>query len=139
MGYKNVSKGVNRLDDFEGSGCIDNHLFGKLADALELDQEQRTVVRKLSLLDLGDWYRNAQEMEEMDYAVFPKNGPFRVPQLLNEEGAVDLVKTVALERKRRAWLRINRRIMFQFSADGEIEKIFEDQERIPVPVLPTSK
>src|SRR5687767_12756698 len=58
IGYRNISKGANRIRAFENSGAVHPDLFGKLASALEIDQ---TTIERLANEDRRDWNEWANE------------------------------------------------------------------------------
>jgi transcriptional regulator with XRE-family HTH domain len=126
IGYRNISKGANRIRAFENSGAAHPELFAKLAAALEIDQ---ATIDQLANEDRRDWNEWANEpikpslvIRLMAAIYVTRNLP---TEIQNAKEAIAWAAEVAKDDRKRCCLVLSRRISFWFAADGTVEQVTE--------------
>lgn len=125
IGYRNLSKGCRRIDNFEKFGQVHEQLLPKLAAALGIDSEAVA-----HLID-EDRQRYLREWEQW------ANIPIRpsivlghiggigwsepLPEGISQESAEECASAVAKRRNRPICLVMSRRLSIQFDAEGNPE------------------
>ena len=139
-GYRNVSKGANRINKFEGGGDIHAELLHKLADVLSID---RQTVDRLVEEDRRQFFEewNAWANEPIrPYLVIRLMAAIYCPHELPEEiqsveEAEEYAGAIARERRMRCCLVLSRRISVWIAQDGSISSVTEavpGQPNMPV-------
>ena len=119
LGYRNVSKGARRVDTFETTGDIKEHLFKKLAAVLEIDEK---TVNGLLQEDLADWLKWANEPIKPYLVVRLMPAFYTQGELPDEvrsvEDAERYAGEFAKERRLQVCLVLSRRVSVYFDDDG---------------------
>jgi hypothetical protein len=140
IGYKNVSKGSRRIDQFERWSVIHEDLLRKLAAALDIDNQ--TVARLIE----QDRQRYVREWNEW------VNTPIRptivlghiggigwtepLPEGITREAAEEYTATVAKEKNKPILLVMSRRLSIQFDRNGNRTSVNETKPgEVNVPYL----
>jgi len=122
LGYRNLNKGVRRVQTFERSGEIDGRLFQKLAAALEVDQ---ATVNRLLQEDLEEWTKWVNEPIKPYLVVRLMPAFYSQAELPDEiesvEEAERYASEFARERRLRVCLVLSRRISVYFADDGSFQ------------------
>ncbi len=119
-GYRNLSKGCNKIGRFEAEGEIERGLFNKMAAILEVDQP--TVVR-LAELDRVEFIR--QWNEWADERIEPHLGIRAIPgvmickdipaELTTQEQMEAFAADIAERFHKKVWLVLSRRVSIYFN------------------------
>jgi transcriptional regulator with XRE-family HTH domain len=128
LGYKNVAKGANKIIKFERDGNIRPDLFRRLAQVLEVSEED---IRRCLQADREEWERWADEPIEPHLvariipAVYSTK---RIPVELqsSREAMEKFASAFAKERKWRTWLVLSKRTRVWFDEKGERTGVTED-------------
>ena len=126
VGYSNISKGANRISQFEREGTIDDQLLVKTARGLEIDW---ATVEKLAQEDRQDhiqaWNKWANEPVPMKMVIRVMATIYStcpIPEeITTHEEAEKHACAVARLRKMRVCLVLNRRQSVWIGADGVVE------------------
>ena len=127
-GYKNITKGCNRIRQFEDRGEIAPDLLRKLAAVLDISDDD---IRRCIAADKAEWERWADEPIEpylvvrMMAAVYSQN---HIPTELHSdrEAMEQFASEFAKEKSHRVSLVLSRRLRVWFDRDGE--KQFETED-----------
>jgi hypothetical protein len=121
VGYKNVSKGSNRIQTFEGGGKVAPDLLEKLASALEVSPDE---VRQLAAEDYQNWLRWAEEPIRPYVVIRHMASVYERVELpddvLEPEQAEIYAARLAREQKRTVCLVLSRKSSMYFDATGQI-------------------
>lgn len=119
LGYRNVSKGANRLQSFEAGGKARPDLLGNLAEALGIGPEE---IQRAIAEDDRDWRAWADEPIRPYVVVRILACVYQQVQLpddaLESEEAEAFAARLARERRMRSWLVLSRRASIQFDEAG---------------------
>jgi transcriptional regulator with XRE-family HTH domain len=127
-GYKNLSKGSRRINDFEDSGGIDERLFVKLANILGVDE---TTIARLAEQDQAEFLRNWNEWADQPikphvivraipgFLVSPKIPPGVTTQEEMEQFAAN----IAEKHGKKVWLVLNRRTTVYFNQSAAARSV----------------
>ena len=127
-GYKNVTKGCNRLQKFEDGCEIDGELFQKLATVLDISDAD---IARCIAADKADWERWADEPIEpylvlrlMAAVYSPKSIPPNIHA--DQEAMKQFASDFAKEKRLRVCLVLSRRLRVWFDREGGVERTTED-------------
>jgi hypothetical protein len=135
VGYRNVSKGANRITYFERGGVIDEQLLVNLAEALGIDLP---TVKNLIEQDRQEWEKWANEPVPM--CLFVKYlpafyGTIKVPDDVNTpEQAEKYACDYARQHKLQMCLAVSRRLSIWINRHGEVVSRTEttpDEPNVP--------
>ena len=119
LGYRNVSKGANRIQSFETGGKARPDLLGKLTEALGIGPEE---IQRAVAEDYRDWLAWADEPIRPYVVVRILACVYQQVQLpddaLESETAEAFAARLARERRMRTWLVLSRRASIQFDETG---------------------
>jgi hypothetical protein len=126
VGYKNIGKGVNRINEFEESGDLHRDLLVKLVEALEIDQP---TLERLLDADYKEWDRWASQpitprlVLRAMACVYPH---LHIPDRINTLDELKRYATaVARKYRKTVALVASRKQTFIFDGQGRIERIIE--------------
>ena len=130
IGYKNVSKGMNRIVDLERENIIIPEVLVKIVKALNLDHSYvNSLVEKNREKDKKDFEQGLSEPIEMYYVmrIIPAiYVSYELPTNINSENeAVKFVAEIAKEKHKKCRLVLSRKDKIYIDEDGEIEGRFE--------------
>ncbi|QDV35584.1 helix-turn-helix domain-containing protein [Tautonia plasticadhaerens] len=129
VGYKNLSRGSNRILAFEAGGKVAPDLLGKLAEALEVSPDE---VRRLAAEDYRDWLAWADEPIRPYLVLRWTACAYQRVELpeddLEPEAAEAYASRVARERGLMVSLALSRRLSVYFDARGQA---YERREATP--------
>lgn len=125
VGYKNVSKGVRKIDFFERSGTCHAELFRKLTAALGIDEQTRN---RLDYEDYHDWLATPANPPAPYLLRSPYRGCIGLPQEVTtvadmEEYAADYARI----HRANVCLVVDNRIAVRFAEDGSLTEVVESQ------------
>jgi transcriptional regulator with XRE-family HTH domain len=132
LGYRNVTKGANRIIKFERDGNIRPDLFRKLAEALEISDDE---IRRCVEADRAEWERWADEPIEPHLVARIMCAVYSTkmipPEIQASRASMEaFASAFAKERKWRVWLVISKRTRIWFNErgepTGETEDTFEE-------------
>lgn len=119
LGYRNLSKGSNRISSFEAGGKVHPDLLGKLAGVLEVTPDE---IRRLAAEDYRDWLAWANEpirpyvVLRLLACVYQR---IELPdEAMDPEAAQQFAAGLARDRKRMVFLIMSRRLSIGFDATG---------------------
>ena len=125
VGYRNLSKGYRKIDEFERTGRCHPDLFAKLAVALGIDEATRN---RLAYEDYKDWIRTPANPPTPYLLRAGLRACLDVPEGLK---TVEEMEKYASEQARQhgaaVCLVLNNRIYVRFAADGSLRDIAEAQ------------
>lgn len=146
-GYKNVSKGSNRIDRFENTGEIHVLLYPKLAAALGIDQE---TCDRLNAEDAKqarrEWleYINTPVEPTLVFRALP--GAYFGRDLPEGCDTIEQMEAFASDFARRSgklvWLIVSRKLTIRFDTDGSkisVEEATPDHPNAPFMCLRGSR
>lgn len=120
LGYKNLSRGCNKIKAFEAGGKVQPDLLGKLAKVMEIDPEE---VRQRIAEDYRDWLAWANEPIRPYMVVRILACIYQRVELPDEAlspvAAVAFAADVARDRKFKVCLVLSRRVSVWFDATGK--------------------
>jgi transcriptional regulator with XRE-family HTH domain len=120
LGYKNLTRGANRIQAFEGGGKAHPDLLGKLAEVLEVGPDD---IRQRVAEDYWDWMAWAKEPIRPYVIVRLMACVYQRVQLpdeaLDPEASEAFAANVASERKFKVCLVLSRRVSVWFDATGK--------------------
>lgn len=146
-GYRNLSKGSRRINDFEASGGIDERLFVKLANILEIDEE---TIAWLAEQDQAEFLRNWNEWADQPirphvivraipgFMVSPKIPP----GVTTQEEMEAFASRIAEQHKKKVWLVMSRRVSIYFNESAAARSVIHakpGQSNCPYMTLKGSK
>ena len=127
-GYKNITKGCNRIQKFEDGCDIDTELFRKLATVLDISDADIT---RCIEADKADWERWADEPIEpyivirlMAAVYSPKSIPLELHT--DHEAMKQFASAFSKEKRVRVCLVLSRRLRVWFDREGGVERTTED-------------
>jgi transcriptional regulator with XRE-family HTH domain len=128
LGYKNISKGSNRVIKFERDARIQPDLFRKLVAVLEISVED---IRRCVEADKAQWEAWADEPIEPHLVVRVMCAVYstkRIPvELQSSQAAMEeFASAFAKERKWRVWLVLSKRTRVWFDEKGARTGVTED-------------
>ncbi len=145
MGYKNVSKGMNRIIELERENIVIPEVLKRIVDALNLDLDHvHSLIRKDRDEDKRKFEEWANEPVEMYYIIrlmptiylsydLPTN-------IKTEEEAVEFVAGIAKEKHNKCWVVLSRREKVYITEDGEIRgKIINEYDDKHYPYVRVKK
>jgi transcriptional regulator with XRE-family HTH domain len=127
-GYRNLSKGSRRINDFEDTGGIDERLFVKLANILEIDEE---TIARLAEQDQAEFLRNWNEWADQPikphvivraipgFMVSPK----LPPGVTTQEEMEAFASRIAEQHRKKVWLVMTRRLTVYFNESASNRSI----------------
>ncbi len=119
LGYKNITKGANRIQSFENGGKARPDLLGNLAKALEISPEE---IQGAIVEDYRNWLAWADEPIRPHVVVRLLAAVYQRVELpdeaLDPEAAEAFAARLARERRMRTWLVLSRRASIQFDKAG---------------------
>ncbi|QDV37546.1 helix-turn-helix domain-containing protein [Tautonia plasticadhaerens] len=135
VGYKNLSRGSNRIQAFEAGGNVAPDLLAKLSEALEIDTNE---VRQFAAEDYQGWLAWADEPVRPYLVLRWTACAYQRVELpddaLELEAAEAFASRVAVERGLKVALVLSRRLSVYFDARG---LAYERREATPdVPCVP---
>lgn len=123
VGYRNLSKGANRLHRFEFTGKIRQDLLEKVIAALKIDMQP---VEELVLKDRDAWEQRANELVPMRLIVRFMTAVYceqPLPaEITTQEAAVEYACQFARQHRLRCCLAVSRRLSIYFDQDGRVER-----------------
>lgn len=130
VGYRNISKGANRIKTFEDTGGIHADLLAKLSDALGIDRE---TVKRLAEEDrrefVEEWNAWANEPIRPYLVVRLMAAVYNRVELPDDietpEEAEAYAAAVCKKLHMRGCLVLSRRISVWLAADGTVESVTE--------------
>ena len=127
-GYRNVSKGCNRIQKFEERGEIDSELFRKLASVLDISDDD---IRRCIEADKAEWEQWADEPIEPYFvirlmAAFYSHKSIPTELHSNREAMKQFASDFSKEKRLRVCLVLSRRVRVWFDRDGGVERTTED-------------
>ncbi len=137
MGYKNVSKGMNRIIDLERENIIIPEVLKRIVDALNLDHDHvHSLIRKDRDEDkrkFEEWVNKPIKMYYIIRLMPTIYLSFEMPTNINtEEEAVEFVAGIAKEKHNKCWVVLSRREKVYITEDGEvggkIEAFYDDED-----------
>lgn len=146
-GYKNLSKGSRRINDFEASGGIDERLFVKLANILEVDEE---TISRLAEQDQAEFLRNWNEWadEPVEPCVVVRAipgcmvSPKIPPGVTTQEEMEAFASRIAEQHTKKVWLVLSRRVSIYFNESAAARRVIHakpGQSNCPYMTLKGSK
>jgi hypothetical protein len=127
-GYKNITKGCNRIQKFEDGDEIDTELFRKIAAVLDISDAD---IARCIEADKADWERWVDAPIE-PYLVLRLMAAFyshtSIPTELhsNREAMEKFASDFSKEKRLRVCLVLSRRLRIWFDRDGGVERTTED-------------
>jgi len=125
-GYRNISKGSNRIHEFEESGDIHRDLLVKLVEALGIDQ---ATLERLLDADYRDWAAWADEPIEPRLVlramacVYPH---LHIPERIRTlDDLQRYAAAVARKYRKKVALVASRKQTYIYGPDGRIEEVIE--------------
>ena len=130
IGYKNVSKGMNRIVDLERENIIIPEVLVKIVNALNLDHSYvNSLVEKDRDEEKKEFEKWLSEPIKMYYVVRVIPAiyvSYDLPSYINsEDKAVKFVANIAREKHKKCCLVLSRKEKIFFDEDGQIEVKFE--------------
>lgn len=128
-GYRNVSKGSRRIDQFEKFGQIHEDLLVKLAAALGINQE--TIARLVEedrreyLAEWEQWVNTPIKPSVILGHIGGFSWSEPLPENVAREAAEEYAATVAKEKGRPICLVLSRRVSIWFDAEGNRTSVQE--------------
>lgn len=127
MGYTNLSKGSRRVSDFEDTGGIDEGLFLKLANILDVDEE---TIARLSEQDHADFLQQWQEWadEPVEPSVVVRAIPGfmvspKIPPGLTQDQMEQFAANIAERHRKKVWLVLSRRVSIYFNESAAARSV----------------
>ena len=127
-GYRNVSKGCNRIQKFEDGDEIDTELFQKLAAVLDISDAD--IARSIEA-DKAEWEQWVDEPIE-PYLVLRLMAAFyshkSIPPNIHtdQEAMKQFASDFSKEKRLRVCLVLSRRVRVWFDRDGGVERTTKD-------------
>lgn len=119
-GYQNTSRGSNRVKNFFETGRIHQELFGKLAEALGIDQDEIERLREGDHREFERWLdipiRPYLVVRIMAAVYCPKAIP---DEVVTEDELKRYAARVAVDKRMRVALVVSRRLTIYFDKDGK--------------------
>ncbi len=132
LGYRNRSKGANRIRAFEGGGKVHPALLGNLSNVLGVGPDE---IRRLVDEDYQDWLAWANEPIRPYVVVWLMACVYQRVQLpddaLDPEMAEAFAADVARQKNLRAWLVLSRRVSVEFDEAGNRRGRLEATPEMP--------
>jgi len=130
IGYKNVSKGMNRIIDLERESIIIPEVLGKIVYALNLDREYvNSLIKKDRDEDKKVFEKWLSEPIEMYYVmrIIPTiYMSYDLPSNINSEiEAIKFVANIAKEKYKKCCLVLSRKEKIYIDEDGQVEGRYE--------------
>ena len=130
IGYKIVSKGMNRITDLERENIIIPEVLMKIVNALNLDREYvNSLIEKDRAEDKMEFEKWLSEPIEMYYVmrIIPAiYMSYDLPSYIySEDEAINFVAGVAKEKHKKCCLVLSREEKIYIDEDGQIEGRFE--------------
>lgn len=127
-GYLNISRGCNRIKNFEGCGGIDARLFAKLATALKIDE---STIARLAEQDREEYLRNWNEWADQYQTphVCVRAIPGVIisvqlpPEAETQEEMEAFVADIAERQRKKVWLVLSRRLTILFDESASVRKV----------------
>ena len=123
VGYANVSKGYRKIDQFERTGRCHSVLFGKLMEALQIDER---LLAQAAYTDYRDWLAAPANPPAPYLLRSPIRGCLGVPEELKT--VAEMEQYAADHAKRHGTpvtLVLDNRIRMRFAKDGSLEQVTE--------------
>ena len=131
-GYRNVSRGSNRIQRFEAGDRIAPDLLGKLTEVLEIHTDE---VRRCAAKDYNDWLAWASEPIRPHLVLRWMACVYQRVELpddaLAPETAEAYAAGLARERKMMVCLVLSRRISVYFDGTGQVHQRLEASPDVP--------
>lgn len=122
LGYKNRSKGAQRILAFERGGEITDDFLIKLIRALDLDENEVSEAMNKDLAEWEEWLNEPVPMRMIVRIMAAVYCPHSIPESITTvEDAEAYARQFAKEKRLRVCLALNRRESVWIGADGEIE------------------
>jgi hypothetical protein len=119
-GYRNLTRGANRISGFEAGGKIAPDLLGKLAAILDINSED---LRRYAAEDYKEWLEWANEPVRPYLVVRHMACVYERVELSNDvlvtEAAEAYASRLAREKRRMVSLVLSRRLSIGFDATGK--------------------
>jgi transcriptional regulator with XRE-family HTH domain len=132
LGYRNVTRGSNRIKTFEAGGKVAPELLAKLASALAIGDDE---VRRLAAEDYREWLRWADEPVRPYLVIRHLACVYERVALpddaLDPATAEAFAARLARERKRRVCLVLSRRLSVGFDVTGRMGSRLEATPDVP--------
>jgi hypothetical protein len=132
LGYRNLTRGCNRSQQFEAGGKVATDLLARLASALEISPDQ---VRALAAEDYREWLAWANEPMRPYVVIRHLACIYQRIELpddaLDPEAAEAFAARLARERNRMVCLVLNRRLSVGFDATGNESQRLEATPEMP--------
>lgn len=144
VGYRNISKGANRIARFEREGVVKEELLARLADALNIDlptvEDLAEQDRQEFLQAWEAWVNEPVPMALVVRYMAGVCGRVELPEhITTPEHAEAYACQLAKERRLRMCLALSRRISVWISAEGTVDFRTEaepDAPNVPYMRLP---
>jgi len=132
IGYKNVSKGMNRIVDLERENIIIPEVLFKIVEALNLDHSfVNSLIKKDRDEDKKEFEKWVSEPIKMYYVIriIPAiYMSYDLPSYINRENdAINFVAETAREKHKKCCLVLSRKEKIFFDEDGQVEGRFETE------------
>ena len=128
LGYKgnSISKGVNRLNDFEASGQLHHNLFVKLVEVLVIPLEKLTIALEADYREWAAWADEPIEPQLVLRAMACVYPHLHIPERIKTQDDLKrYAAAVARKYRKKVSLTASRKQTFIFDEQGEIEDVIE--------------
>lgn len=122
VGYKNRSKGAQRILTFEREGEIDDDFLERLCGALELDPEGVREAMAKDRQEWEEWVNEPTEIKIIIRIMATDYSPKAIPQGISTPAAVAYAQPFAKERRLNVCLVLSRKESVWIGSDGEITR-----------------
>lgn len=125
MGYKNITKGMNKIISLEREGIVYPEILKKLIRALKLNQER---VNKLIIKDRLEYEKEFEqwvnEPVKISYTIRAMPAvylSYDLPdKITSEEQAIQFVVEIAKKKRLKAWLNLSRKEKVYITEKGGV-------------------
>lgn len=132
VGYKNRSKGAQRILMFEREGEIDDDFLQKLCEALELDPGGVQEAMEKDRAEWEEWLNEPVPMRMIVRIMATVYSPASLPpEITTPDEAVSYACSFAKGKKLNVCLEISRRESVWIGPDGEVRKRTFAQPGVP--------
>ena len=123
VGYKNRSKGAQRVFAFEREGEIDDDFLEKICQALELDPEGVREAMEKDRQEWEEWLNEPVPMRMIVRIMATVYSPKTIPvEITSPEEAVSYASSFARKKRLNVCLVLSRQESVWIGSDGEVTK-----------------
>ncbi|MFC1833244.1 helix-turn-helix domain-containing protein [Thermodesulfobacteriota bacterium] len=121
VGYRNRSKGAQRILAFEREGDVDDDFLQKLCEALELDPDGVREAMEKDVAEWEEWLNEPVPMRMIVRIMVTVYSPQAIPpEITSPEEAVSYACSFAREKKLNVCLVLSRKESVWIGSDGEV-------------------